>query len=516
MTFDLIVQFHSITIDPGPYYGGDSLSGKVNAVFINEGEIDLYSSVRFKVQLWESTGIFIGEKDMWYPQQLVYGSDSGNPPTEDIQYDWSFDATPPGPGWYYIKIVRMTTGDGSDQTDQFKIDVLPSDKKEMLGFVFAHIDNPVLNVNVYAVWNETTARYEAIVPDGTVVTALVPLIYISHNATIVPSSGVARDFTATVQYVITAEDETSKAWFVNVGFAPPANLFIYDNSFTNIIPDKAERGQLINYDVFISNSGLTTSQGDEVLTVTLHDSENNYVLVVAETIISSIAPFIDVLVEGQFTIAMDVPLGSDIDYMLSFHLNNSLVDRHFIVSAWQISSRTIIWSKLISAFIGESTITPKMYALINKDFFTLHPDDNQFWYHSDNIIDGNIMFYNSEFLPYIEFYINKFEFEKVYDNIVIHAGSLGIRSIEYFTEDQNQIHIWPEEQVDPPQRPWIDPEFKEDKWYVPIHPEEITIGNDLSDVRKMRGTWMKVRITFKSLYKQYMKNVVTYFRLSKV
>jgi ABC-type uncharacterized transport system auxiliary subunit len=44
------------------------------------------------------------------------------------------------------------------------------------------------------------------VPNGTVVTALVPEITVSDNATVSPRSGVAQNFTNPVTYTVTAEE----------------------------------------------------------------------------------------------------------------------------------------------------------------------------------------------------------------------------------------------------------------------------------------------------------------------
>jgi hypothetical protein len=48
------------------------------------------------------------------------------------------------------------------------------------------------------------------VPNGTDVTKLKPTITISKDATVSPKSGAQKDFTDPVQYVVTAEDGTTK------------------------------------------------------------------------------------------------------------------------------------------------------------------------------------------------------------------------------------------------------------------------------------------------------------------
>lgn len=54
------------------------------------------------------------------------------------------------------------------------------------------------------------------VASGTSVTALIPTITISNNATISPNSGSTQNFTSPVNYTVTAEDGTTKLWTVSV------------------------------------------------------------------------------------------------------------------------------------------------------------------------------------------------------------------------------------------------------------------------------------------------------------
>ena len=62
--------------------------------------------------------------------------------------------------------------------------------------------------NVEATISGTTITAE--VPNGTDVTKLKPTITISKDATVSPKSGVETDFTDSVNYVVTAEDGTTK------------------------------------------------------------------------------------------------------------------------------------------------------------------------------------------------------------------------------------------------------------------------------------------------------------------
>lgn len=60
------------------------------------------------------------------------------------------------------------------------------------------------------------------VPKGTNLTSMTPVITVSPGATISPLSGVARDFSAPVTYIVTAADDTTKTFTVRVLATLPA------------------------------------------------------------------------------------------------------------------------------------------------------------------------------------------------------------------------------------------------------------------------------------------------------
>jgi hypothetical protein len=69
---------------------------------------------------------------------------------------------------------------------------------------------------VTATINETTKAITASVPLGTVVTALVPTITVSANATVSPLSGAATNFTNPVTFTVTAQDGSIQTYTVTV------------------------------------------------------------------------------------------------------------------------------------------------------------------------------------------------------------------------------------------------------------------------------------------------------------
>jgi len=68
------------------------------------------------------------------------------------------------------------------------------------------------------------------VATGTNVTALVPTIEVSENATISPESGVAQDFSNPVEYTVTAQNGDEQLWIADVNFVVSSQ----DNSYPAI------------------------------------------------------------------------------------------------------------------------------------------------------------------------------------------------------------------------------------------------------------------------------------------
>ncbi len=74
---------------------------------------------------------------------------------------------------------------------------------------------------------------EVEVTNGADITALTPTIELSAGATVSPESGVAQDFSASVNYTVTAEDGTEQIWVVTVISVPSAPNLTFDASQTS-------------------------------------------------------------------------------------------------------------------------------------------------------------------------------------------------------------------------------------------------------------------------------------------
>ena len=106
----------------------------------------------------------------------------------------------------------VTAEDGSTATYTVTVNVTPeqSGEAEIISFVLSELDPPV-DGDI-----DEDNNITATVPARTDLTALVPTIVISEDATIDPASGAAQDFTEPVTYTVTAEDGTTQEYTVTI------------------------------------------------------------------------------------------------------------------------------------------------------------------------------------------------------------------------------------------------------------------------------------------------------------
>lgn len=88
-----------------------------------------------------------------------------------------------------------------------------SSENKILSFTIA-------GLNVSGTITESPKAIVAVVPYGTDVTSLVPIITISEKARISPASGIATDFTNPVTYTVTAEDGSKATYTATVTVSP--------------------------------------------------------------------------------------------------------------------------------------------------------------------------------------------------------------------------------------------------------------------------------------------------------
>jgi len=129
--------------------------------------------------------------------------------------------------------------------------VAPTTGKDILTFKFEGL-NPVVTGIVFPAKDSVNLE----VPAGTNLTALVPTITLSQNATVSPLSGAAQNFTSPVNYTVTAQDGSTKVWEVVVKLAAAGQTTLFFEDFENkkLIPSTW---------VLINHDGYTQAVGEE-------------------------------------------------------------------------------------------------------------------------------------------------------------------------------------------------------------------------------------------------------------
>ena len=143
----------------------------------------------------------------------------------------------------------VTAADSSTQAYTVTVTVASSSAKAITAFNFT---SPAAT----GIITEATHSIAITVPNGTIVTALVPSI--THTgSTISPSSGVARDFTSAQTYTVTAADSSTQAYTVTVNklAAVTTTEIAYNLTFTVDIAGTSAKG-----------GGEVTNQGSSAVT----------------------------------------------------------------------------------------------------------------------------------------------------------------------------------------------------------------------------------------------------------
>ena len=150
-------------------------------------------------------------------------------------------------------VIYTLTGDDAEK--DWTVTVTKEDAstgKDITTFRFEGLD-PIVSGNISV--SEHTVALE--VPHGTDVTALIPSITLSKNATISPESGTAKDFTSSVTYTVTAQDESTQEWVVTVSKSAEGQTVLFYEDFEDIKVLPTEW-------MIINNDGYTQAAGEEI------------------------------------------------------------------------------------------------------------------------------------------------------------------------------------------------------------------------------------------------------------
>ncbi|WP_166967393.1 leucine-rich repeat domain-containing protein [Yeosuana marina] len=147
--------------------------------------------------------------------------------------------------YLYLLITVLLMTVASCNKDDAVQEPTKSSAKQITSFVFKAVDNNVITEDVTAVINETNKTISAIVANGTDVKSLTPTIVVSDKATVNESG--SKDFSAPVDYTITAENGTKTTYKVTVGIALNSAKQILSFAF------KKENNQLYGDETIIAS-----------------------------------------------------------------------------------------------------------------------------------------------------------------------------------------------------------------------------------------------------------------------
>lgn len=478
-----------VLVNAGTHYVGDILQGTVDVEVSNISDIEDTFQPNLIVKLLDHNGIMLNYAAVSIPPVVLQAHQ-----TITLNQTWYLPSTEADPdndcgaGYcpYTVRVEKVSDPFFYDDSLPFDIYKVLASGKNILGFSFLKSNNPGLILDCYGTIDHTLETISLNVPSGTVLTALIPDITISYSATILPTSGTAGDFSSSVLYIVTAEDLTTKQYTVTVTVdITPAVVFVYDdNDLTWITPIELEPGGTLQYNALLSNSGDSISVPTN-LTIEFRNQQQTYVKSIDVIVIPSLTKYEDYLVTGSYVLPSDVPKGDT--YYLDFKLDYSTVSRSMYVSEWDVSAVSLKFNEKLHLFHGESTIISRFYINIGTQFITNL--GNSFYEHNES---SEFRLYGNDFEPTIEFVINKYEFTKVFDDLIINMNSVGLKQIEYWTQNQYSKHTWPLTESSVQAQPWIDPEFKEDKWYLPISPEKVNINAVVDGIHIIGATQIKV------------------------
>lgn len=187
-------------------------------------------------------------------------------------------------------------------------------------------------------------------------------------------------------------------------------------------------------------------------------------------------------------------------------------------------SKTLCYGEDRAEFIGDRTLNTAIGFNIGNDFFSF---ERQLPERYPVFMTGNVYIHNDDspmtifgesYNPFVSCLINlpknnqMIEMPKVYDAMEATASREGFLSTQYETENQTSLHTWPV--PGDPVRRYLDPDFKEEKWFYPINVQTSADLNEYKTGSQMRGLWMKVKITFRNDTLTWLKELATKLRIS--
>lgn len=117
-------------------------------------------------------------------------------------------------GWWYFSQSNSATV----QPATTVAPVAKSSADLITSFAFSGLDPVVIGTI-----NNANYTVNVVVPVGTDLTKLTPVVMVSDNATVMPLSGTMENFTNPVTYTVTAQDGTAQDYVITATAKPSGN-----------------------------------------------------------------------------------------------------------------------------------------------------------------------------------------------------------------------------------------------------------------------------------------------------
>ena len=103
--------------------------------------------------------------------------------------------------------------------------------------------------------------------------------------------------------------------------------------------------------------------------------------------------------------------------------------------------QSIVFDERLQMFRGKSDFVPYFGAILGENLIAWN-NNHMAWITSSDSPKNT--FFGQFYESYIKSIVNPFGiFEKVYDALVVHTPDIGLKRIEYQTEDQSTVHVFP-------------------------------------------------------------------------
>ena len=184
------------------------------------------------------------------------------------------------------------------------------------------------------------------------------------------------------------------------------------------------------------------------------------------------------------------------------------------------NNKTIVFDNLLKAFIGEMPYKPSNYFRLGENMFTtaniLDGVDRTGVFLHDNLDSDVGVFYGKKYDAKISIIVSgkeTREIVKMFNAYAIESSGEVFKSIEFFT-DYGHSKIEPFIPTDG-NLIYIKPEYLEGMWRGPVKESDVN-ENDYFMESELRGTYLKITLTYDGDKESYIRKIITSFSKSSM